>query len=159
MRWPVSSLSRPSPTASTLPFCGFSFAVSGRTSPEAVVVSSSTALTIRRSPSGLSFMGRSLRWDARRGHWHSPNESAKRYPLYRGGTRLHESSTIGSVVRAGVAGPRAWGAAVPVEAHDGGVVFEPASCRFKDGVEEMLHSLTRMRLGARRLERLKVDVG
>src|SRR3954447_2118445 len=92
MRFPVSSLSLPSPTASTLPFCGFSFAVSGRTSPEAVVVSSSTALTIRRSPSGLSFIGRSLRWDARRRHWHSPNESAKRYPLYRVGRRLRESS-------------------------------------------------------------------
>src|SRR3954452_17845195 len=64
MRLPVSSLSLPSPTASTLPLCGFSFAVSGRTIPEAVVVSSSTALTIRRSPSGLSFIGRSLRWHA-----------------------------------------------------------------------------------------------
>src|SRR4051812_4185738 len=64
MRAPVASLTLPSPTASTLPFCGFSFAVSGRTIPEAVVASSSTALTIRRSPSGLSFIGRSLRWHA-----------------------------------------------------------------------------------------------
>src|SRR4051794_19101037 len=64
MRVPVVSLTLPSPTASTLPFCGFSFAVSGRTIPEAVVASSSTALTIRRSPSGLSFIGRSLRWHA-----------------------------------------------------------------------------------------------
>ena len=55
LRWPLSS-SLPSPTARTLPFCGFSLAVSGRTMPEAVVASSSTALTIRRSPSGLSFI-------------------------------------------------------------------------------------------------------
>src|SRR6185436_8817599 len=54
-RLPLSS-SFPSPTARTFPFCGFSFAVSGRTMPEAVVVSSSTALTIRRSPSGLRFI-------------------------------------------------------------------------------------------------------
>src|SRR3954462_11694647 len=56
-RWPLSS-SLPSPTARTLPFCGFSLAVSGRTMPEAVVSSSSIALTIRRSPRGLSF----IRW-------------------------------------------------------------------------------------------------
>src|SRR4051794_17342695 len=76
MRLPSSS-SLPSPTASTLPFWGFSFAVSGRTMPEAVVASSSTALTIRRSPSGLSFIGRNLRWHAGRSFWHSPYESAK----------------------------------------------------------------------------------
>src|SRR3954463_1168373 len=55
-RLPVSSLILPSPTARTLPFCGFSFAVSGRTMPDAVVSSSSRALTIRRSPRGLRFM-------------------------------------------------------------------------------------------------------
>src|SRR4051812_32621859 len=77
MRLPVSSLSLPSPTAKTLPFCGFSLAVSGRTMPEAVVASSSTALTIRRSPSGLSFMERSLQWDARGELGHSPYEIAK----------------------------------------------------------------------------------
>src|SRR5919107_4092059 len=60
-RWPLSS-SLPSPTARTLPFWGFSFAVSGRTMPEAVVSSSSTALTIRRSPRGLSFIRVNLRW-------------------------------------------------------------------------------------------------
>src|SRR5829696_912193 len=54
-RCPLSS-SLPSPTARTLPLIGFSFAVSGSTMPEAVVSSSSTALTIRRSPRGLSFM-------------------------------------------------------------------------------------------------------
>src|SRR3954451_2062000 len=56
-RWPLSS-SLPSPTARTLPFWGFSFAVSGRTMPLTVVSSSSTALTIRRSPRGLSFITR-----------------------------------------------------------------------------------------------------
>src|SRR5215210_5457136 len=54
-RWPLSS-SFPSPTARTLPFWGFSLAVSGRTRPDAVVSSSSTARTIRRSPRGFSFI-------------------------------------------------------------------------------------------------------
>src|SRR3954454_10689062 len=67
MRLPVSSLSLPSPTANTLPFWGFSFAVSGRTIPEAVVASSSTALTITRSPSGLSFIKRRLQWAREKG--------------------------------------------------------------------------------------------
>src|SRR5256884_2762438 len=57
VRFPVSSLPSPSPTASTLPRWGFSLAVSGRTMPLAVVSSSSTAWTISRSPSGLSFIG------------------------------------------------------------------------------------------------------
>src|SRR3954470_284616 len=61
VRLPVSSLTFPSPTASTLPRCGFSLAVSGRTIPLAVVSSSSTALTISRSPRGLSFIRRNLR--------------------------------------------------------------------------------------------------
>src|SRR6201746_336618 len=51
-----SSLMAPSPTATTLPFCGFSLAVSGRTMPLAVVASSSIALTISRSPRGFSFI-------------------------------------------------------------------------------------------------------
>src|SRR2546421_12311743 len=55
MRLPASS-SLPSPTARTLPFCGFSLAVSGSTRPLAVVSSTSTARTIRRSPKGFSFM-------------------------------------------------------------------------------------------------------
>src|SRR5271157_4679084 len=55
MRLPLSS-SLPSPTARTLPFCGFSLAVSGSTRPLAVVSSSSIARTIRRSPRGLSFI-------------------------------------------------------------------------------------------------------
>src|SRR5690242_9730539 len=46
----------PSPTATTLPFCGFSLAVSGRTMPLAVVSSSSIGLTISRSPRGFSFI-------------------------------------------------------------------------------------------------------
>src|SRR5215213_9537540 len=65
-RLPVSSLILPSPTARTLPFCGFSFAVSGSTRPEAVVSSSSTALTINRSPRGLSFMPVNLHSDRAR---------------------------------------------------------------------------------------------
>src|SRR5680860_1227618 len=40
----------------TLPFCGFSLAVSGRTMPLAVVSSSSIGLTISRSPRGFSFI-------------------------------------------------------------------------------------------------------
>src|SRR3954454_11189086 len=51
-----SSLMAPSPTATTLPFCGFSLAVSGRTMPLAVVSSSSTGLTISLSPRGFSFI-------------------------------------------------------------------------------------------------------
>src|ERR1035437_2421339 len=57
MRLPSSSR-RPSPTARTLPFCGFSLAVSGRTRPDAVVSSSSIARTISRSPRGLSFISK-----------------------------------------------------------------------------------------------------
>src|SRR5689334_2275848 len=45
----------------TLPFWGFSLAVSGRTRPLAVVSSSSIARTIRRSPRGLSFITYDLR--------------------------------------------------------------------------------------------------
>src|SRR5690242_2817375 len=59
MRLPSSS-SLPSPAARTLPFCGFSLAVSGRTRPLAVVSSSSTARTIKRSPRGLSFILKNL---------------------------------------------------------------------------------------------------
>src|SRR5207247_5083907 len=46
------SLRLPGPTARTLPRCGFSFAVSGRTIPLVVVSSSSRTSTMRRSPSG-----------------------------------------------------------------------------------------------------------
>src|SRR5690348_2730904 len=56
VRLPVSSLTLPSPTARTLPFWGFSFAVSERTMPLAVCSSSSIARTINRSPRGLSFI-------------------------------------------------------------------------------------------------------
>src|SRR5215211_962845 len=52
-RWPLSS-SLPSPTATTSAVCGFSLAVSGRTMPEGVVSSRSTALTSARSPKGLN---------------------------------------------------------------------------------------------------------
>src|SRR5215213_9905432 len=86
-RCPLSS-SLPSPTARTLPFWGFSFAVSGRTRPEAVVSSSSTALTIRRSPKGLSFMREtSTQIGPDVTGWHSKGESA---------TREHSTSKAGS---------------------------------------------------------------
>ena len=52
MRLPLSSM-RPGPVASTLPSCGFSLAVSGMTSPEAVVFSASSGWTRMRSSSGL----------------------------------------------------------------------------------------------------------
>src|SRR5437763_12091922 len=64
MRFSPSSSHLPSPTARTLPRWGFSLAVSGRTMPLAVVSSSSTALTIRRSPRGFSFMYYNLRLDS-----------------------------------------------------------------------------------------------
>ena len=54
----LTVLDLPSPTASTLPFCGFSLAVSGSTIPLAVVSSSSTGFTITRSPRGFSFIGK-----------------------------------------------------------------------------------------------------
>src|SRR3712207_5997249 len=53
-RLPLSSI-RPGPTARTLPSWGFSFAVSGITRPEAVVVSASLAWTTILSSSGLMF--------------------------------------------------------------------------------------------------------
>src|SRR3954451_3247708 len=51
-RLPLSS-TRPGPTATTLPSCGFSLAVSGMTRPDLVVCSASTAWMTRRSSSGL----------------------------------------------------------------------------------------------------------
>src|ERR687892_2779737 len=60
MRFSPSSSHLPSPTARTLPRCGFSLAVSGRTMPLAVVSSSSIALTITRSPRGFSFIDTSV---------------------------------------------------------------------------------------------------
>src|ERR1700683_1049807 len=51
-REPLSS-KRPGPTARTLPSWGFSFAVSGITSPDAVTCSASSGLTTIRSSSGL----------------------------------------------------------------------------------------------------------
>src|SRR6476469_2924625 len=56
MRFSPSSSHLPSPTATTVPFWGFSLAVSGRTMPLAVVSSSSIGLTISRSPRGFSFI-------------------------------------------------------------------------------------------------------
>src|SRR4051812_21290032 len=80
MRLP-SSATFPSPTARTLPRCGFSFAVSGRTMPLAVVSSSSTALTISRSPRGLSFMSQPpSKLQLAKLAWHSSKESAKDKP-------------------------------------------------------------------------------
>src|SRR5687768_6364959 len=89
VRLPVSSLILPSPTARTFPFCGFSFAVSGSTMPEAVVSSSSTALTISRSPRGLSFMrGTSTQIGPDLTDWHSKGESATReYSTSKAGSR------------------------------------------------------------------------
>src|ERR1039458_1291182 len=77
MRLPSSSR-RPSPTARTLPFCGFSLAVSGRTRPDAVVSSSSIARTISRSPRGLSFISKKppLVGGLATSFWHSRLESA-----------------------------------------------------------------------------------
>src|SRR5215469_14311634 len=49
---PASS-NRPGPTAMTSPSCGFSLAVSGITSPDAVVCSASSGRTTIRSSSGL----------------------------------------------------------------------------------------------------------
>src|SRR5699024_8341419 len=48
-----SSSKRPSPTATTVPSWGFSLAVSGMTSPDAVVVSAAVASTRILSSSGL----------------------------------------------------------------------------------------------------------
>src|SRR5260221_8525896 len=53
---PVSWLRLPGPTARTVPRCGFSCAVSGKTMPPIVVCSSSRASTISRSPSGFRFI-------------------------------------------------------------------------------------------------------
>src|SRR5204863_120110 len=55
MTSPVSRLRSPGPAATTVPRCGFSSAVSGRTIPPTVVCSSSRGSTIRRSPSGFRF--------------------------------------------------------------------------------------------------------
>src|SRR5579884_61718 len=51
-RLPLSS-TRPGPTASTEPSCGFSLAVSGSTMPLLVISSFAFGLTITRSPSGF----------------------------------------------------------------------------------------------------------
>src|SRR5699024_8713699 len=55
--WVSSPLSfaRPGPTAITVASCGFSFAESGITRPDAVVVSASTIWTSTLSSSGLMF--------------------------------------------------------------------------------------------------------
>src|SRR5439155_12076344 len=74
MRLAPSSSHLPSPTAKTLPRCGFSLAVSGRTIPLAVVSSSSIGETISRFPRRLSFI-EILR---KKFPWHSPSASAKR---------------------------------------------------------------------------------
>src|ERR687885_730392 len=55
-RLPLSSM-RPGPTATTSPSWGFSLAVSGITSPEAVVCSASTCWMTMRSSSGLMETG------------------------------------------------------------------------------------------------------
>src|SRR5215212_6017341 len=55
IRFSPSSSQRPGPTATTVPSCGFSLAVSGMTRPDAVVVSASLACTRILSSSGLMF--------------------------------------------------------------------------------------------------------
>src|ERR1700742_2241714 len=55
IRLSPSSSHRPGPTATTVPSCGFSLAVSGMTRPDAVVVSASLACTRILSSSGLIF--------------------------------------------------------------------------------------------------------
>src|SRR6202045_755919 len=55
IRFSPSSSQRPGPTATTVPSCGFSLAVSGMTRPDAVVVSASLAWTRILSSSGLIF--------------------------------------------------------------------------------------------------------
>src|SRR5262249_26645243 len=56
MRLSPSSTHRPGPTATTVPSCGFSLAVSGMTRPDAVVVSASLACTRILSSSGLMLL-------------------------------------------------------------------------------------------------------
>src|ERR1700748_3586077 len=55
IRFAPSSSHRPRLTATTVPSCGFSLAVSGITRPDAVVVSASLACTRILSSSGLIF--------------------------------------------------------------------------------------------------------
>src|SRR5207248_1406681 len=59
-RLPVASIKRPLPTASTMPSCGFSLAVSGSRMPLLVRSSRSTGLMTTRSPNGRSFIKSSL---------------------------------------------------------------------------------------------------
>src|SRR5437762_1887433 len=90
MRLAPSSSHLPSPTARTLPRCGFSLAVSGRTIPLAVVSSSSIGKTISRFPRGLSFIEilrkkslGTLRQRVPNVVWHSSKGSARRLVLVR----------------------------------------------------------------------------
>jgi len=51
----IGSSFLPFPTATTVPFCGFSFAVSGMIIPDAVCVSAAAGYTITLSERGLMF--------------------------------------------------------------------------------------------------------
>ena len=56
----ASSRVRPGPTARTVPFWGFSFAVSGRTMPLLVISSRAVGWITTRSPSGRSFVAETV---------------------------------------------------------------------------------------------------
>src|ERR1700710_1774703 len=101
----------PSPTATTLPFCGFSLAVSGRTMPLAVVSSSSTGFTISRSPRGFRFINEPPsfgRWfacqdrknagpkpfPARYPAWHSLAKSANKRKIATEPTRVGKNLAL-----------------------------------------------------------------
>src|SRR5262249_42534447 len=81
------SLRLPGPTARTLPRCGFSFAVSGRTIPLVVVSSSSRTSTIRRSPSGCRSIQMPPCYGLCDTAWHSPMMSARRFYRRPSGSR------------------------------------------------------------------------
>ena len=52
----VVGMLAPSPTAMTVPVCGFSLASEARNSPEAVVTSASSCFRMTRSPRGFKFI-------------------------------------------------------------------------------------------------------
>src|SRR5215211_6351690 len=119
MRFSPSSSHLPSPTARTLPRCGFSFAVSGRTMPLAVVSSSSIACTIRRSPKGLSFIDSTSVYDSFPGthgsgvpSWHSSTESATL-------NERPDGLVLGGRVRPQALADLGWAVGDLGEAHDG----------------------------------------
>ena len=89
MRLPSSSR-RPSPAATTVPRCGFSLAVSGRTIPVLVVSSRPEGRTTTRSPSGRSFAATSVPLDLRLRHdrFLQPHRLTEPPPGYRSPSQL-----------------------------------------------------------------------